>query len=108
MHQTVYLTADAVRDLEEIHEWIQEHDAPGKADHVMEKIRQVVMSLSEFPNRGSSPKEMKDIGIYDFQEIFFKPYRIIYRVIEKKVYVMLISDGRRDMQAFLERRLLET
>jgi hypothetical protein len=38
---------------------------------------------------------------------FLKPYRIIYRIIGEYVYVMLIADGRRDMQALLQRRLLQ-
>jgi toxin ParE1/3/4 len=42
-----------------------------------------------------------------FHEIFFKPYRIIYRVMEDKAYVLLIADGRRDMQRLLQRRLLQ-
>ncbi|RPJ74031.1 MAG: type II toxin-antitoxin system RelE/ParE family toxin, partial [Desulfobacteraceae bacterium] len=37
---------------------------------------------------------------------FFKPYRIIYRVMDKNVYVLLVVDGRRDMQSLLQRRLL--
>ena len=36
----------------------------------------------------------------------FKPYRIVYQVLGETVYVMLIADGRRDMQALLQRRLL--
>ncbi len=38
---------------------------------------------------------------------FFKPYRIIYRVTEDDVYVLVIADGRRNMRALLERRLLQ-
>ena len=33
--------------------------------------------------------------------------RFIYRTIDVKAYVLLIVDGRRDMQSLLERRLLE-
>ena len=33
---------------------------------------------------------------------------MIYQVINDKVHVMLIADGRRDMQTLLLRRLLET
>lgn len=47
------------------------------------------------------------MGIRDYREIFFKPYRIIYRVIDAIVYVFLVADGRRDMQALLQRRLLQ-
>jgi toxin ParE1/3/4 len=39
--------------------------------------------------------------------IAFKPYRIIYRVMAENVYFLVIADGRRDMQALLQRRLLK-
>jgi toxin ParE1/3/4 len=47
------------------------------------------------------------IGIREYREIFFKPYGIIYRVIDKNIYVLLIVEGRRDMQMLLLRRLLD-
>ncbi|MCY3667349.1 MAG: type II toxin-antitoxin system RelE/ParE family toxin, partial [Gemmatimonadetes bacterium] len=56
--------------------------------------------------RGNYPAELLDIGIREYREIFSKPYRIIYRVMENNVYVLLIADGRRDMQTLLQRRLL--
>ena len=42
----------------------------------------------------------------EYREIFFKPYRIIYRVMDNTVCVLLIADGRRDRQTLLQRRLL--
>ena len=46
------------------------------------------------------------LGIREYRQTFFKPYRVIYRIIDRRVYVFLIANGRRDMQALLERRLL--
>jgi len=46
------------------------------------------------------------LGIHEYREVFFKPYRIVYRVCADTVYIHLIADGRRDMQTLLERRLL--
>ncbi len=103
----VQLTDDAARDLEEICDYIDQHDAPGRADHVLEQIEKSFSGLSEHPHRGNYPKEMLDIGIREYREIFFKPYRIIYRVMENNVYVVVIADGRRDMQTLLQRRLLQ-
>ena len=103
----VQLTADAARDLEEICDYIDRHDAPGSADHVLEQIEKAFASLSEYPQRGNYPKELLDLGIREYREIFFKPYRIIYRVTGNNVYVLVIADGRRDMQALLQRRLLQ-
>ncbi len=75
--------------------------------NVLEQIEKAFHSLSEHPQRGNSPKELLDIGIREYREIFFKPYRIIYRVMGDNVYVLVIADGRRDMQALLLRRLLQ-
>ena len=101
------MTKDAARDLEEICDYIDRHDTPGRADHVLEQIEKAFHSLSEHPQRGNSSKELLDIGIREYREIFFKPYRIICRVMEDNVYVLVIADGRRDMQALLQRRLLQ-
>jgi toxin ParE1/3/4 len=102
-----FLTADAARDLEELYRYIVLYDAPGKADHVLAGIEKAFGSLSEFPDRGAHPKELLALGIRDYREIFFKPYRVIYRVLGNVVHVFLIADGRRDMQALLQRRLLD-
>jgi len=103
----VLLTHDAVNDLEELDTWIARNDSAEKAEHVLDKIGEVFQCLSELPERGSHPKELSVLGIHEFREIFFKPYRIIYRVERKTVYVYLIADGRRDMQTLLSRRLLD-
>jgi toxin ParE1/3/4 len=102
----VFLTDDSARDLNELYDYIAEHDAPRKADYVLEQIEKAFFKLTEFPERGVNPKELLALGIREYRDIFFKPYRFIYRVMAKKVYVLLIVDGRRDMQALLQRRLL--
>ncbi len=101
------MTDDAARDLEEICDYIDRHDSPGRADHVLERIERAFSRLFEHPQRGSYPKELLEIGIREYREVFFKPYRIIYRVTGNNVYVLVITDGRRDMRALLERRLLQ-
>ena len=102
----VLLSNDAARDLDELYDYIALHDAPRKADYVLEQIEKAFSKLSEFSEWGAYPKELLALGIREYREIFFKPYRIIYRVIDKNVYVLLIVDGRRDMQSLLQRRLL--
>ena len=103
----VFLTHDAARDLEELYDYISNHDAPGKAERVLERIEKAFASLSESPERGSFPQELLVLGIRNYREVFFKPYRIIYQVSGKSVHVLLVVDGRRDMQTLLQRRLFE-
>lgn len=102
----VLLTNDAARDLEEIYNYIALHDSPPKADSVLARIEKLFSSLSEFPERGVYPNELLPLGIREYREIFFKPYRIMYRVMDNIVYVLLIVDGRRDMLSLLQQRLL--
>ena len=103
----VELTAAAARDLEEIYDYICRHDSPANAEYVLDRIESVFQSLSEHPQRGSYPGELLDIGVREYREVFFKPYRIIYQVAGDTVYVLVIADGRRDMQTLLQRRLLQ-
>jgi toxin ParE1/3/4 len=65
------------------------------------------LSLSENPDLGAYPNELLTVGLREYREIYFKPYRIIYRVVGKHVYVMVIADGRRNLQSLLQRRLLQ-
>ena len=103
----VQLTADAARDLDDIYDDISRRQSPDEADYVLERIERAFSSLAEHPHRGSYPKELLDIGIRECREVFFKPYRIIYRVMASNVYVLVVADGRRDMQSLLQRRLLQ-
>ena len=106
MRFDVLLTADAERDLDELYDYISELDTHRNAIHVLDRIEKALESLSTFPERGSHPKELLALGIRDYRQTFCKPYRMIYRIIERRVCVYLIVDGRRDMQALLARRLL--
>jgi toxin ParE1/3/4 len=102
----VLLTEDASSDLEELYEYIAAHDAPSKAEYVLDRIGKVMETLATFPERGSYPRELLALGVREYRQTFFKPYRVIYRVAGERVYVYLIADGRRDMQGLLQRRLL--
>jgi toxin ParE1/3/4 len=106
MPYTVRLSEGAERDLKELHEYLRRHDSPESADYVLERIEQVFASLAQTPDRGNWPPELLALGIREFREVFFKPYRIFYLVDGKSVNVILIADGRRNMRPLLQRRLL--
>lgn len=106
MIHEVALTADAAADLLEIVDWIAENDSAARARHVLGRIEAAVQGLARFPLRGAHPRELLELGIRDFRETAFKPYRVIYRVESTRVLVFVIADGRRDLQSLLSRRLL--
>lgn len=104
----VLLTKGAEQDLEAIYDYIAGFDIVANASHVLRQLQEVMESLSRFPERGSYPKELVALGIKEYRQAAFKPYRVIYRLVGSQVVIYLIADGRRDMQSALARRLLGT
>ncbi len=102
----VLLTDGAAQDLEAIHDYIAEFDCVANANHVLDALMEVAGSLARFPEHGNYPKELVALGIKEYRQTSFKPYRVIYRVTGHQVIIYLIVDGRRDMQSVLARRLL--
>jgi toxin ParE1/3/4 len=102
----VLLTEDAERDLDELVTYIAQHDSRRNAEHVLGRILDIADSLTAEPTRGSTPQELRALGDQEYRQVFFKPYRLIYRVVEQQVVIYLIADGRRDFQTLLARRLL--
>jgi toxin ParE1/3/4 len=106
MSYEVSLTKDAERDLEEIYFYIAEHDSRASADRVLGRLVQATDALRTTPDRGSLVNELRSLGISEYRQVFFKPYRLIYRMHAKQVIVYVVADGRRDMESLLARRLL--
>ncbi|MGC2062000.1 MAG: type II toxin-antitoxin system RelE/ParE family toxin [Thermodesulfovibrionales bacterium] len=106
MKFSVHLIADAEQDIEELYTYVAQHDSPEKASKLLDNIEQTILSLASMPMRGHYPPELEQIGVFDYREVFFKPYRIIYVVTKTDIYVHGILDGRRDMQDLLQQRLL--
>ncbi len=102
----VLLITDAEKDIIDIYKYIFLIDSKENAEYVFHKIEEACKSLSSLPDRGHISPELERIGVMNFKEIHFKPYRIIYEIINKKVFIHCILDGRRDLQEFLEHRLI--
>jgi toxin ParE1/3/4 len=104
---SVRLTNAAARDLEDICAWIAEHDSPAKALHVLDRITSAAESIARSPHSGSRPPELPPGMESEYRQVFFKPCRVIYEVIQVEAIIHLIADGRRDLQSLLLRRLAE-
>ena len=106
MTYEVLLTDDAAEDLNDIYQYIEANDSLESANYVLDSIEALFESLSEQPLRGNYPSELAALGIKEFRQVLFKPYRLIYGVTGNQAVVYCILDGRRDIQSVLERRLL--
>ena len=102
----VFLLEDAEKDLDEIYRYIKRNDSEEKAERLSQNIEQVILSLHASPLRGHYPPELERLGVLEYREVFFKPYRIIYEVAGASVFIHCVLDGRRDLRDILQQRLL--
>jgi toxin ParE1/3/4 len=102
----VRLLEDAEEDLSEIITYVAAHDSPRNAERLLSNLERTCESLQSVPERGRAPPELKAIGISEYREVFFKPYRIMYRLQGTTVLIFAILDGRRELTDLLLQRLL--
>jgi toxin ParE1/3/4 len=106
MRYTVHLVEDAESDLLSIYRYIALNDSAENAGRLLDNLEKTILKLESMPMRGHYPPELERIGVLEYREIFFKPYRIIYQVVKSSVNVFCVLDGRRDLQDLMQERLL--
>jgi plasmid stabilization system protein ParE len=82
-------------------------DSLANARIIFEKIKEKASSLKQFPERGRIVPELQDQGIFLYRELIVAPWKIIYRISEKKVYVFSALDSRQNAEDLLLKRLIK-
>lgn len=103
MYQIVWADI-AGSDLKEIIDYIA-IDSLADALKILKKIKQSASSLYTSPERGRVVPELQDQGILTYRELIVPPWRIIYRISGKDVYVLSVLDSRRNVEDILLKRL---
>ncbi len=102
----VHWATVADEDLKNIVLYIAE-DSPPNARSIFEKIKEQTSNLAHFPERGRTVPELQDQGIFLYRELIVTPWRIIYRVSDKKVYILSVIDSRQNVEDILLKRLIK-
>lgn len=102
----VLITKSAEEDIFNIYKYVSKNDSSNKADKLFDKIQNSILGLEEFPERGHIPEELERINVNGYLEIHYKPYRIFYQVLDKRVYIHCVLDARRNISELLQKRLL--
>jgi plasmid stabilization system protein ParE len=82
-------------------------DSPARAKTIFEKIKEKASSLTQFPERGRTVPELQDQGIFLYLELIVAPWRIIYRISDKKVYVLSVLDSRQNVEDIILKILIK-
>jgi plasmid stabilization system protein ParE len=103
----VIWTKSAQFDLELIVEYIK-MDSLDIAKKIFFEIKDECASLYYFPERKRVVPELQQIGILKYREIIYKRWRIVYKIDNTKVYVLLVADSSRNLEDILFQRLINT
>ena len=102
----VIWTKNAQFDLESIIEYIKIHSL-SIAKKIFFEIKKECENLHYFPQRKRVVPELQQIGILKYREIIYERWRIIFKIDNIKVYVLLVVDSRRNLEDILFQRLID-
>lgn len=102
----VHVTKAAEGDIESAIDYLLSQGADDAALGLWQAFEEAFASLKKLPLRGHFPPELGEHPDKRIREIHVSVYRLIYRVIENEVYILFVSDGRRDIQKTLLERAL--
>ena len=98
-------TSNAKEDLLDIVGYIKKENV-NAARNVYERIKEKAQSSNMFPLRGRVLPELQKEGITIYRELIAHPWRIIYKIENKTVYIMAVFDSRQNVEELLLQKLL--
>ena len=69
-------------------------------------LQETITQIRQFPESGHVPAELEGFVDETFRQALSGKNRIIYQVREDVLYIHLVCDARRDLQALLQRIVL--
>jgi plasmid stabilization system protein ParE len=102
---TVLWTEVALRDVERLAAYLVD-ESPMRAEQILDRIISRAESLAAAPGRGHVPPELRTIGDRTWLQVLESPWRIVYRIVGKRVEIHGVFDGRRSLEDILLERIL--
>jgi addiction module RelE/StbE family toxin len=97
--------APARDDLDEIIEYIAQTNMT-YAVKVLDKIELAVKNLDTSPKRGRIVPELERYGYVLYREIIVDYWRIMYKIENDIVYIMVVIDGRRNVEDIILKKII--
>jgi len=102
----VNVNKTAKNDLREIIKYISKNN-PMNGLSILKRIEERISTLDHFPERGGYVPELLKNNIKDYRQLIESPWRIIYKINNNIVNVLLLIDSRRNAEDILIERLIK-
>jgi len=73
----------------------------------MDLIEEKVNTLRNFPLQGNCVPELEDYEDEKYRQIILYPWRVIYSIEPTGITILMVIDGRRNLQDILFKRLMK-
>jgi plasmid stabilization system protein ParE len=90
---TVRWTATALGHLDAVHSYIAQ-DSPRYARDTVDRLTRRSAQIGEFPYSG---RQVPEFDAEDIREVLEEPYRIIYRILPRRVEVLAVIHTSRQL-----------
>ena len=102
----IVILDSAEQDLKELRVYLIKNFSTDTWRTTYAKIKEAIRNLQNFPQTGSIPDEIDKLNLTQYRQVLSGMNRVIYEVRQEVIYIHIVVDTRRDMNALLTRRLL--
>lgn len=102
----IVILDSAEQDLKELRSYILKTFSADTWRITYSGIKEAIRNLKNFPRTGCIPEEIEKLNLTQYRQVLSGMNRVIYEVRLDVIYIHVVVDARREMNALLTRRLL--
>ncbi|AKS06868.1 type II toxin-antitoxin system RelE/ParE family toxin [Pseudomonas trivialis] len=103
----VVILHSAKRDLKEIKSYLIRQFSTSTWQQSYDALKQAMRRVETQPYAGSIPEEIEKLNLSQYRQVVSGMNRIIYEIRDQMIYIHIIADTRKNLQALLLRNLIQ-
>ena len=107
MTSRVVILHSAKNDLKDIKSYLIRQFSAPTWQQTYEALKQAIRHLEAQPYAGSIPEEIEQLNLSQYRQVISGMNRIIYEIRDQTVYIHIIADTRKNLQALLLKKLMQ-
>ena len=103
----VVILHSAKNDLKDIKSYLIRQFSTSTWQQSYDALKQAIRRLETQPYAGSIPEEIEKLNLSQYRQVISGMNRIIYEIRDQTVFVHIIADTRKSLQALLLKHLIQ-
>lgn len=103
----VVILHSAKSNLKDIKSYVIRQFSTSTWQHTYDALKQTMRQLETHPHAGSIPEEIEKLNLSQYRQVISGMNRIIYEIRDQTIYVHVIADTRKNLQALLLKILIQ-